>query len=290
MDTVRAIEPVARDVQGLAWRDGRFDTGWRPRTRRVEGRLRCANHLLLATVASGARGLAVRADCGHRYSGPEFTGAVSFVPAGRERHLGLEDVASRWASLELAPALFEDDALGGTRMARALDAVIFTNARDGYLGALLAEMARLQLAGELDAAYCTHVAIGAAWYLRQRYGVPADGQGQWRLPRWRLRRIDEYIDAHLAQPVRIGDLARVAGISEGHLHRCFREALGMTPLAYLQRRRVERAMQLLSRPQWSVQEVAWQVGFQSVAHFGRVFRRLVGVPPAAYRARHGLRP
>lgn len=67
--------------------------------------------------------------------------------------------------------------------------------------------------------------------------------------------------------------------------RGFRATFGEPPHRYLQRRRAERAMELLRETQCPVTEICFQVGFKSLGTFSRTFRGLVGEPPSAYRAR-----
>jgi len=93
------------------------------------------------------------------------------------------------------------------------------------------------------------------------------------------------MDAHYADPLRVEDMAGVAGFSRYHFVREFRVAFGETPAAYLSRRRVERAMDLLAHANLTVTEVCMVVGFSSLGSFSRRFRELVGCSPSEYRAR-----
>jgi len=80
-------------------------------------------------------------------------------------------------------------------------------------------------------------------------------------------------------------MARAALMSPWHFCRRFRQVYGETPYAYLQTRRVERAMALLRHGDLSVTDVCMAVGFTSLGSFSSTFTRLVGEPPSAYRAR-----
>ena len=80
-------------------------------------------------------------------------------------------------------------------------------------------------------------------------------------------------------------LARVAHVSPAHFSRQFRATFGETPHRYLQRRRVERAMELLRETERPVTEICFDVGFNSLGTFSRTFREIVGESPSAYRAR-----
>jgi AraC-like DNA-binding protein len=93
------------------------------------------------------------------------------------------------------------------------------------------------------------------------------------------------MDRAFAQPLDVPALARVAHISPAHFSRQFRATFGETPHRYLQRRRVERAMELLRETDRPVTEICLDVGLNSPGTFTRTFREIVGEPPSAYRAR-----
>jgi AraC-like DNA-binding protein len=64
---------------------------------------------------------------------------------------------------------------------------------------------------------------------------------------------------------------------------CFRKELGVTPIAYLHRYRVNQAKQLLIDTSKSITEIALEVGFSDSSYFGRIFRRETGVSPQGFR-------
>jgi AraC-like DNA-binding protein len=99
-----------------------------------------------------------------------------------------------------------------------------------------------------------------------------------------LRRAHDLIDRDYAEALDLDVMAREAGYSKYHFARTFAIAYGETPRAYLTRRRVERAKNLLRTANLSVTEVCFLVGFESLGSFSSLFRRLVGQSPSAYRA------
>jgi AraC-like DNA-binding protein len=101
----------------------------------------------------------------------------------------------------------------------------------------------------------------------------------------RMLRTRDTMDRAFAQPLDVPALARVVHISPAHFSRQFRATFGETPHRYLQRRRVERAMELLRETDRPVTEICFDVGFNSPGTFARTFREIVGEPPSAYRAR-----
>ena len=91
------------------------------------------------------------------------------------------------------------------------------------------------------------------------------------------------MDARYAEPLNLDDMAAVAGFSRYHFAREFRVVFGETPRAYLSRRRVERAKDLLAHANLTVTEVCMVVGFSSLGSFSRRFRELVGCSPSEFR-------
>jgi AraC-like DNA-binding protein len=101
----------------------------------------------------------------------------------------------------------------------------------------------------------------------------------------RMLRARDTMDRAFAQPLDVPALARVAHVSAAHFSRQFRDTFGETPHRYLQRRRVERAMELLRETDRPVTEICLDVGWGSLGTFSRTFREIVGESPSSYRAR-----
>lgn len=97
------------------------------------------------------------------------------------------------------------------------------------------------------------------------------------------RRIKAYIAGHMSDPLHLAEVARTMHMSTFYFCKMFKRATGITFTDYLGRVRVERAKALLLDPHQRVGEVAYEVGFGSLTHFNRVFRRLVGQSPSDYR-------
>jgi AraC-like DNA-binding protein len=123
-------------------------------------------------------------------------------------------------------------------------------------------------------------------------GTPeaAPEEGRSHLQAWRLRRIDRLIDERLGDRLALSDLAGASGLSLYHFARAFRASTGMTPMAYLQLRRCERAREMLLGGTAGLAEVAAACGFRNQSHFTRVFRRLEGETPGRWRALRGDGP
>lgn len=97
-----------------------------------------------------------------------------------------------------------------------------------------------------------------------------------------LRRVTEYVAAHLAESLRLAQLASLAGLSQFHFARAFKKSTGLAPHQYVVRRRVERARDLLLRGGGGVADVASQVGFADQSHLSAHFKRAFGTTPAAF--------
>ena len=101
-----------------------------------------------------------------------------------------------------------------------------------------------------------------------------------------LRRARDLIDRAFAERLDLDAMAREAGYSRFHFARSFAVAYGEAPRAYLTRRRIERAKELLRAANLTVTEVCFLVGFASLGSFSARFTELVGESPSAYRARN----
>ncbi|SAK48563.1 AraC family transcriptional regulator [Caballeronia temeraria] len=103
------------------------------------------------------------------------------------------------------------------------------------------------------------------------------------LPQWRIDRVAEFVDAHLAQNISLADIASSTGLTRMHFAAQFRRATGMRPHEFLLQKRIERAQALLRTSTHSMLDVALCCGFRSQAHFTTVFKRLVGATPKRWQ-------
>jgi AraC-like DNA-binding protein len=103
------------------------------------------------------------------------------------------------------------------------------------------------------------------------------------LQKWRLQRATDYIDTHLAERVRLSEIARSASLSPMHFAAQFRLSTGVSPHEYVLRRRIEVAQDLLLRSERNTADIALSCGFNSQAHFISVFSRYMGDTPCRWR-------
>ena len=101
----------------------------------------------------------------------------------------------------------------------------------------------------------------------------------------RLLRAKDHMDAaaHEAWPVQ--RLAAIAGVTEAHFARSFKQAFGLPPHRYLLTRRIGLAIALLRDSPAGITEIAYATGWESLGTFGRVFRDVTGMSPGAMRQR-----
>ena len=99
----------------------------------------------------------------------------------------------------------------------------------------------------------------------------------------RLRRVLEFIEAHLSADIALADLVSAAGTSQFHFSRAFHLATGSSPYRYVVRRRIEYARVLLMASGDSLPVVSAACGFNSPRQFAVMFKRLVGVGPKRFR-------
>lgn len=94
------------------------------------------------------------------------------------------------------------------------------------------------------------------------------------------------LERNYTEPITISRLADLCGISETHFRRCFCMVFGISPLAYLNRLRVQKACSLLRQPGVRIISISEQCGFQTLSSFNRHFKRLTGQSPTAWRHIH----
>jgi AraC family transcriptional regulator len=106
---------------------------------------------------------------------------------------------------------------------------------------------------------------------------------------WQLRRVTEYLNAHLSCRIELAQLAALVGLSQSHFSRAFKAATGKSPYQWQLDARIQRAQALMiTYPFVTLDHVAEETGFADAAHFGRTFRKNLGVAPGAWRKDRSL--
>lgn len=97
--------------------------------------------------------------------------------------------------------------------------------------------------------------------------------------------VQHHIHREYGQPLSVGEMAQVANLSERTFMRRFQKATGMRPAEYLQHQRVQKAREMLENTATTVERVGWQVGYEDVSAFRRMFQKHTGLTPGQHRER-----
>jgi AraC-like DNA-binding protein/ligand-binding sensor protein len=97
-------------------------------------------------------------------------------------------------------------------------------------------------------------------------------------------RAKDYLASHQSEPIKLEQIARALNMSKFHFCRVFKQTTDLTFVEYLNRVRIEKAKILLHNNNLRVSEIAYDVGFQTITHFNRIFRKLVGHSPTEFRS------
>ena len=99
-----------------------------------------------------------------------------------------------------------------------------------------------------------------------------------------ITRAKEYIHEHQTEELSLGQVAKAVNTSTFYFCKMFKKVTGINFTDYLSRVRIEKSKNLLLNPNLRVSEIAFEVGFQSLTHFNRVFKKILGQSPTEYRA------
>ncbi|PZU94331.1 MAG: AraC family transcriptional regulator [Chelatococcus sp.] len=148
--------------------------------------------------------------------------------------------------------------------------------------ALLPALERPQEACPL---FVDQLALTIQTHLMCRYGGmrPAPPPRNRKLSRAQETLAKDMLCASLNGDILIGDIATACLLSRSHFIRAFRETTGSTPYQWLLTQRIRRARELLQVSALPLSDIAADCGFADQSHFTRVFSRMVGAPPAAWR-------
>jgi transcriptional regulator GlxA family with amidase domain len=100
-----------------------------------------------------------------------------------------------------------------------------------------------------------------------------------------IQRAQQWLSEHFAVASPVDEMIRRSRLAERTFKRRFVSATGLTPIAYVQRLRIEDAKRRLERTDAPVDEISWRVGYEDAAFFRRLFKRTTGLAPGAYRRR-----
>ena len=95
----------------------------------------------------------------------------------------------------------------------------------------------------------------------------------------------EYIEDNFRTDCTLSKIAEHVHVSPNHLHTVFKKKMGMSPLSYVQEKRIDTAKQRIMAENASMLQIAMELGFSSQSHFIKVFKQYVGITPSEYRKR-----
>jgi AraC-like DNA-binding protein len=120
-------------------------------------------------------------------------------------------------------------------------------------------------------------------HLERFYARPTRQRDKAGLSEGRMAKALAFIESHLTEAMPLGELAEAANLSLFHFGRMFKRSMGMSPAAYMVRRRIDVAEELLAQTSLSIAEVSARVGFRTQAHFCTAFRRVRSITPSRSR-------
>ena len=214
-------------------------------------------------------------------------GSVSLLPAGLRQAARVCRPRSGVASiLQIQPAYFNRSIAqivkgGKVELVRRMDL------RDWQIATLMESLRANIAAGSPGGSlFGQSISVALSAYVAQHYSTRETKLDTYRggLSRQYLKRVLEYVDAHLGDNLELENLAAVAGLNLFHFAKAFKQSTGETPHQYVLHKRIERAREFLLDPHVSVLEASARTGFVDQSHFSKVFRRIVGVAPSDYRS------
>lgn len=227
----------------------------------------------------------VRADCrcdtlhSQRLQQP---GEFDLLPAGADG-VWDDDGPSEMVSLHIAPILVAAAAEALALPPEATFAPVL-GARDPHVEflvrAIIAEMQTSRPAGRL---YVEALGVALTTRLLQTSADLTRSGTRSMLSKPQLRRINDYIETHLDRDLSLGAIAKIAGLSVGHLTGLFRRTTGQTVHSYVLDCRVRQAKRLLLAGEVSIAQIALQTGFAHQSHLATCLRRRLGLSPSELR-------
>lgn len=152
--------------------------------------------------------------------------------------------------------------------------VHLSRVEDAFFGTLVLTAERFDAVLRLLSIFAEHLgSVSNQVLVQQTHAEPPN-----------IVRAKQFIQEHQANDLTLTDVARAVNTSTFYFCKMFKKATGLKFTNYLSRVRIEKAKNLLINPNLRVSEIAYEVGFQSLTHFNRVFRRMVGQSPTEYRA------
>jgi AraC family transcriptional regulator len=260
----------------------------------AEGLIQLPEHLLFVTFLGLTERTEALIEGSPRYTGADFPGAVTFVPANRERRAWHRGGHIEYATIRLDPAHTAAAAVAAGEHARGAERVEyvgFTNRPDPFVHQVALALRDEAVSGGVGGPlFVDSLTTALCWHLLRRYSglAPREQHTEQALAGSRLSDVIAYIHDELDGDLRLERLCALAGMDRSRFCRAFKRATGRPPHSYVLEQRVQRASELLAGSRRPIAEVALAVGFSSQSHLTTAFRKITGATPHAYRlARRG---
>ncbi len=146
-------------------------------------------------------------------------------------------------------------------------------AKEAYLQTPVVSQKRLDSASQLLSIFAEHL----SWKSNQITMAQANSE----LPA--ITKAKQYIQDHQTEELSLGQVAAAVHMSTFYFCKMFKKTTGLNFTDFVARTRTEKAKNLLLNPNLRVSEIAYEVGFQSLTHFNRIFKKIVGESPTEYR-------
>jgi AraC family transcriptional regulator len=240
----------------------------------------------LITLHLGQPVNTVRQRDGHACHGVKVHGDIEIIPAGSPSFWAYER-ANEALGIMLDPAFVQQAGLQAADLSpERLELPHNFGTRDPLIEHLgLALYADLTTPGIGSRLFAESAAQLLVVHLLRKYATAHHAVREYTrgLSRATLRRVLEFIHAHLDTDLSLTALATTVGMSPYHFARLFKQSTGRSPHQYVIDRRIIQAKYLLATTELPIAAIAYQVGFASQSHLARHFRQRTGVTPKAYR-------
>jgi len=145
----------------------------------------------------------------------------------------------------------------------------------------------LEAPAQVNPRFVAHLASAMSAHLLHTYGGASTERHGGGLAPWQERRAKELLRASVTGHVSVAAIAASCRLSPGYFATAFKLSTGLSPTAWLAKQRVELARGMLACGTLTLSEIATATGFADQSHFTRIFTRLVGIPPGAWRRERG---
>ncbi|MDR2094683.1 MAG: AraC family transcriptional regulator [Treponema sp.] len=97
-----------------------------------------------------------------------------------------------------------------------------------------------------------------------------------------LDRVDNYIGKNFYKKLSLSDIAAACGYNQDYIYRCIKKKTGFSVIRYINRKKFDRARELIMHTELSLSEIAWNLGFETLQYFSRFFKEYAGISPSEY--------